>query len=283
MPTVAEILKASGLSDEQIAAIDAKVVTGLQTVLSTSEQAAESARQLNEKAELALRAQQQQYDQTIAPALDKWGNEAALKDAEVAFYRAQAEAAKANGFIPHDAPGYKPPSEPVRQPNGQFVAGGGGVPGSPVYATQAQMLQGISNANWLTSEHIRLYGTPPPDEILSVANEADAQRLDFKVYATKKYGFDTKKAEITAAAKAKEREAIVRETEERVTREMAEKFGNNPNVRSVAPSQFSELRKGVDSKQQKDPLSQSKQERHATTQTLIQRELVENANSPRVN
>ncbi len=286
MPTVAEILEASGLSKEQVAALDAKVLTGFQGVLSASEQAAESARQHREAAELARRAQEQQYSEKIAPALDQWGNESATLKAENAFYKAQAEAAKANGFIPRDAPGYVPPAADPnagRAPNGQFVAGAGAVPGSPAYMTQGEVVKGISNATWVIAEHMRLHGAPPPDDVETLLTEATAQRMGFKDYAAKKYNFDARKAEITAAAKQKERDAIVRETEDRVKKELAEQFGNNPNVRSASPSQFTELKKGIESKTMKDPLLQSKQERHASTQSLIHRDLVDNANPQRVN
>ena len=37
MPTVAEVLKQAGMTDEQIAALDAKAMTGLGTVLSAAE------------------------------------------------------------------------------------------------------------------------------------------------------------------------------------------------------------------------------------------------------
>ncbi len=280
-PTVAEILKRSGMSDEKIAALDAQVLAGFGEILTTSEQAAASALQLKEQAELAERAQRQNYDQVVAPALNQWGTEKATLEAQVAFYRTQAEGAKANGFLPQDAPGYTPPQDPNRNSQGQFVAGAGAVPGSPAYMTQSEVVKGISNASWVIAEHMRLHGAPPPDDVETLLNEATQQRMNFRDYAAKKYSFDAKKAEIVAAAEQKKNAVLVAETEARVRKEIAEQFGNNPNVRSAAPSQFTELRKGVDSKQLKDPLSMTKQERHAATQQMIQKDLVEN--SQRVN
>src|SRR2546430_9079168 len=107
MKTVEEILRESGLTDEQIKALDAKVLTGVTTVLSTANQA-------QEQAELARRAQAQQYDSEIAPALDNWANDKARIEAQLAFYKMQAEQAKAGGFLPADAPGTPvPPAAPA--------------------------------------------------------------------------------------------------------------------------------------------------------------------------
>src|SRR5882672_7807573 len=115
--TVAEILKETGLTDEQISALDPKATTAFTQVLST-------ATQTLEQAELAKRAQAQQYDETIAPALDSWGNEKARLDAEVAFYKTQLEGAKQGGFVPATIPTTPPATvTPSRTPDGKFVAG----------------------------------------------------------------------------------------------------------------------------------------------------------------
>jgi len=51
MPTVHEILKQSGLNDEQIAALDAKAIAAFTGVLSTAEQERQTAQQAAQKAE----------------------------------------------------------------------------------------------------------------------------------------------------------------------------------------------------------------------------------------
>ena len=165
MPTVHEILKQSGLSDEQIAALDGKALTAFNGVLSTAEQArqtaeqerqaakdaqekaaaeklaaqqnaekAEQARieaeQAKEAAEVAQRSNRQFYDESIVPALNSWGNEKAQKDAELAFYRTQLEGAKASGFIPAEAPGFVPAPPPAGSPQARD-AHGRYVPGAP--------------------------------------------------------------------------------------------------------------------------------------------------------
>lgn len=278
-PTVADIMKASGMSEEAIKSLDANALKGFETVLSTAAQAEQSAQQAKEAAELALRTQNQNYDTKIAPALDQWGTEKATMEAQLAFYKTQAEGARANGFIPQDAPGYKAP-ESTRTADGRMVANAGTVPGSPQYMTQSEAIKAVSNANWLTAEHMRLHnGVPPPDDIETLASEAANQRLDFRTYVDKKYNFTGRKAEI-AATKQKEYDDKLRaDTIAERDKYWAERGGNNPMVRPSAPSQFSDLKKAVDSKQVKDPLMMSKQERSEQTRALIHKDMIEGAGS----
>ena len=51
MPTVNEILKQSGLNDEQIAALDAKAITAFTGVLTTAEQERKTAQESATKAQ----------------------------------------------------------------------------------------------------------------------------------------------------------------------------------------------------------------------------------------
>lgn len=122
MPTVHEILKQSGLNDEQIAALDAKAIAAFTGVLSTAEQERQTAQQAAQKAEeerqaaaeaatkaeqerqaaaqaqeaaeVAQRSNRQFYDESIAPALNNWGNEKANLEAQLAFLKAQNEATR---------------------------------------------------------------------------------------------------------------------------------------------------------------------------------------------
>src|SRR5882724_6123508 len=185
MKTVAEILRETGLSDEQISALDPKVTAGLTQVVSTAQQTLDAA-------ELAKRAQAQQYDEQIAPALDSWGNEKARLDAEVAFYKTQIEGAKAGGFVPANLPGAP---TPARQPNGQFVANANEVPGSPKLDKLRDDLGGafsfLADTTW---KYRSLYGTEMPDAPTAIIREASAQRMDPATYAAKKYDFAGKEA-----------------------------------------------------------------------------------------
>ena len=186
MPTVQEILKQTGLSDEQIAALDAKAITAFTGVLTTAEQkeqaaqqaaqkaeqdrqvAAESAKKAEEErvaaaaakeaAEVAQRSNAKFYDESIAPALNTWGTEKANLEAQAAFYRAQNEAARNAGFVPADAPAFTPqtPAAPgntqPRDGQGRYVAGApGATPGSPTFTMEAidqRLGNGISNIGW---------------------------------------------------------------------------------------------------------------------------------------
>ena len=51
MPTVQEVLKQSGLTDEQITALDAKAISAFTGVLTTAEQERQAAQQAAAKAE----------------------------------------------------------------------------------------------------------------------------------------------------------------------------------------------------------------------------------------
>ncbi|HTF69165.1 MAG TPA: hypothetical protein VK638_41445, partial [Edaphobacter sp.] len=120
MPTVAEVLKSAGLTDEQIAGIDAKAVEGFTTVLST-------AAQERAQAELAQRAATQMFENEITPALNAWGTKETNLTAERDYYKTLAEKAVDGGFAAA-APPFK---EQQRGPGGQFVANANAVPGSP--------------------------------------------------------------------------------------------------------------------------------------------------------
>ncbi len=278
MATVAEILKASGYSDAEIAALDARIVSGVTQVLSTAEQVEKSAREARDAAELADRAQRDLYANKIVPALNDWGSEKATLEAQVAFYKTQAESAKGAGFIPKDAPGYVPPANtPGRNADGTYVANAGAVPGSPAYMTREEGFKGISNATFIISEHMRLYGTPAPDDIETLSREADAQRLPFREYAAKKYNFEAKRNEINAAREKERTDKLIADALAAERKSVAERGGNNPNLRPGEESHFAELRKGINSKAIPDPLSMSKEERHQATSALIQKDLVDNA------
>jgi hypothetical protein len=278
MPTVAEVLKQSGYTDAEIAALDARILSGVTQVLTVAEQADKSAREAREAAELADRSQRDLYANKIVPALNDWGSEKATLEAQVAFYKTQAESAKGAGFIPKDAPGYVPPAnQPGRNADGTYVANANSVPGSPAYMTKAEAISAVSNATHVMNEHMRLYGSPLPDDVETLVNEAAAQRMDFRQYAAKKYNFDGKKAEITAAREKEARDKLVADTIAERDRWHAERQGSNPMLRPGEQSSFAELRKGIDSKAIKDPLSMSKEERHMQTQALIHKDIVENA------
>lgn len=272
-PTVEEILRQSGLTDEQIKTLDQKVLSGFSTVLTT---AASAEAEAAEK----LRLQQHMYENDIVPALNTWGTEKATLEATVEFYKKQNEGARTAGFIPKDAPGYTAPAtDPTRDGNGRFVPGANAVPGSPAYMTVQDGYKAVTNATWLISEHMRLFGAPPADDIETVIQEANANRMDFRQYASRKFKFDEKKAELTAAKQREHDEGIRKEERAKADKEWSERTGNNPMVRPAAPSQFASVRKAVDTGALKDPLKMSPEERRQQTRQMIHTDIAEPAES----
>ena len=184
MPTVQEMLKQSGLSDEQIAALDAKAISAFSGVLTAAEQKEQAATQAavkaeqeriagqeaatkteqerqaaqaaQEAAEVARRSNQQFYDESIAPALNNWGTEKANLEALIAYYKAQNEGARAAGFIPAEAPGFQAPQNAGQPPNGgapqrdaqgRYVAAApGGTPGSPTFQGVEELRKEVGGA-----------------------------------------------------------------------------------------------------------------------------------------
>jgi hypothetical protein len=171
-PSLAEVLKSSGWTQEQIDALDAKAQSGLTNYVSnvyqTAEQkqqeaatlaakaeadrkiaveSSEAARVAQEKAELESRSTKEFWDNTYSPGVAAWETERQKllqdkinADAHSAFLKAQNDGAKAAGFIPADAPAYTPTTTTTTTTNGtrdgqgRFVAGQqGGTPGSPTF------------------------------------------------------------------------------------------------------------------------------------------------------
>ena len=140
MATVQEVLKQSGLTDEQIAALDQKVVAGFTTVIS-------SAQQTLDQAELAKRAVNDKWESEISPALDGWANDKAAYDAKIAAYQAALKSAAEGGFkVPEILAAPAKPAA-TQGPDGRFVAGANPVPGSPQYMTKDEGYRAVTAAS----------------------------------------------------------------------------------------------------------------------------------------
>ena len=270
MKTVEEVLRETGLTDEQIKALDAKVMTGLTTVVST-------AAQTLEQAELAKRATAQQYETEIAPALDKWANEKAAQDSRIAAYEAALKAAKEGGFqIPEIL---LKPTETPRSEDGKFVANRNQVPGSPEF--QKKLTDDIGGAFSFVAEttwkYRTLYGTEMPDSPVTLIREATAQRMSPTDYAAKKYDFAGKEAAKKAEEQKKHDDAIRKEASDAKDKEWSEKVGNNPNIRQAEVSRFSQLDKAVKAGERPDPLKMNREQRHAATRDTILKDIATNA------
>ena len=318
--TVAEILKASGLDDAAIAALDAKVLAGFTGVLTTAaeenkkaEEERLAAKAAQDAAELAQRANKEFYDQTIVPSLNGWeAQEQAMKQeianakALAAFYEAQNKAAKESGFIATDAPVFTPAAVvvPGRDANGKFVAGTpGGTPGSPTF-TMEQVREGLGNTLGTVTDiqwkYQRLYGTPMPVAPTELVRQAEAQKMNPADYAAKTFNFAAKEAELVARQQAEERAKIAAEavapyeqklkekdTEwqkklEEQAKTISERGGNNPDVKRAAISNFPEIKKAVADGTRKDPLSMTREERQVSMRQDIQKSVAANEEAAQV-
>lgn len=263
--TVEEVLRETGLTDEQIKALDPKVVTGVTTLVTSANTALE-------QAELAQRGVRKTLDEEINPALDKWANDKASYETKLAAYEAALKAAKEGGFQVPDIIGK--PAEPARNADGTFVAGKNPVPGSPELVTSIKREAGaailsLANLNW---KYQTLFGKPMPDSPSDLIREADAQKLDVISYAAKKYDFQAKEAEIKAAEQKKHDDAIVAAALADNDKKWAEKVGNNPMIRQAEVSRFSTIDKAVKAGERPDPLSMTREQRHTATRQAILKE-----------
>jgi hypothetical protein len=276
MPTVSDILKQSGFSDDQIAAMDNRAITAFSGVLSQAEQE-------HQAAELAKRANADFYDQQIVPALTGWDeekqrieNEKARVAAEAAFYRTQAEEAKKFGFVPADAPSFQ-----GRDQQGRYVAGApGATPGSPqffdvnrVYERAGDAVSVIADIQW---EHQQLFGSPLPVSPSELIRQADAMKLDPKTYAARKFDFAGKRQEQEKRRQeAHDAEIAAKATAEN-DRKWAERVGSNPDVRMpLTNPKYTEIARAVKAGTRPDPLMMNESQRRAETRTAIRTELAE--------
>lgn len=270
MPTVAEVLKSAGLTDEQITAMDAKALAGFTTVLS----AAEAERS---QAELAQRAANDFYETQITPALNTWGSKEAELTARVEYYKTIADKAKDNGFIAEVPPFKAGETTQPRTEGGRFVANANPVAGSPDLARVRQDLgTALGNLADLQWSYRKLNdGKEMPDSPTKLAEEAAAQRMGLVEYAAKKYDFAGREKALADADKAKERDAIRKEAIEERDKFYAERGGANPNVRQGAVSQFAEVKKAVAEGKRQDPLQMTREQRHAATAAAIRQDTAE--------
>lgn len=263
--TVADALKQAGMTDEQIAALDAKAITGFTTVLTTAEQE-------RQQAELAQRAATQMFEDEITPALNAWGKNEAILSAERDYYKTLAEKARTGGFIT-EVPPFQPAQS--RGEDGKFVANTNVVPGSPNLQDFERKLGAafgtLADLQW---KYRSLHGGKEmPDSPTRLSDEAAAQRMPLVDYVAKKYDFAGKQTAMEKEAKDKEREAIVKETTEARDKYWAERVGSNPNVRMAQTSQFADIKKAVTEGKREDPLKMTREQRHAATAAAIREDV----------
>lgn len=267
MPTVQEILKQTGLSDEQITALDTKAVQAFTSVLSTAEQE-------RQRAEVERRANAQFYAESIAPALDSWATEKANYDAQLGYYKSQIESARASGLE------FAPPPGQQRDNQGRYVAGApGGTPGSPTFTIQdvrdglGSTLGTLTDIQW---KYQTLYGKPMPISPTELVRQAEAQRLDPATYAARTYQFAEKEAEQQRKTQEEHDAKIRADAEAARDRHWAEKMGSNPDVRIAQSSRYADVQRAVKAGERPDPLMLNEQQRKQATRQAIRTEVIEN-------
>jgi hypothetical protein len=314
MPTVEEVLRQSGFTDEQIAGLDKRAITAFSGVLSAADRERLEAKAAQDAAELAQRSNIDFYENRIAPSLTQWEeekqrieNEKATLAAQAAFYKTQAEEAKKTGFIAADAPNFVPPPNPnpgvqPRDGQGRYVAGApGGTPGSPqyfdvnkVYETAGTAAVLISDIDW---KHRQLYGGKPlPISPTELIRQADAVKLDPMTYASRTFNFAGREEQMKAEEEKARNEKIaaeavapyeakLKEADEQRKKDLAEndrkwaeRVGSNPDVRMPQTNpRMTDIAQAVRADAKLDPLNMNDQQRRAMTSQMIRKDIEGNA------
>jgi hypothetical protein len=226
--TLAEVLKQSGWTQEQIDALDAKAMSGLTDYVTGIEQTAaqkekaaqdlavkaeadrkeaeaqaEAAKTARAAAEAAERGWADFRDNTYNPGLVAWEAErvklakaAADAAAESAFYKAQHASLKDLGFVPSDSPVFTPAAviSPVDTNK---------TPGTPTFTINdvrdqlGTSLGTVANIQW---EYQTLYGRPMPISPTELLRQSEANKFkDPATYANSIFKFSEKREEIRQA------------------------------------------------------------------------------------
>lgn len=258
MPSVQEVLRQTGFSENEIQQIDQRAVSAFSNVLSAAEQAREAA-------ELAQRSNVEFYESTIVPSLNSWDAERqqieaarAKAEQQANFYRAAAESA-----------GILPASQPSDEGSGRYVAGSNGSPTFQPEEFIQRAGQGLAMLSDLQWRHQSLFNKPLPISPSQLIAEADRAGLDPATYADRKFGFAQREQELQKQRQEEHDSQIRQRAIEENDRKWAEKTGNNPDVRPAVPSQNVEISRAVQKGTRPDPLLLNDEQRHQTTKRQI--------------
>jgi hypothetical protein len=227
--TLAEVLKQSGWTQEQIDALDAKALSGLTSYVTGIEQTAAqkekaaselavkaeadrkaqeaalvAAKAAQDAAELQKRSVDEFWQNTYNPGITAWEAEKARlakaasdAAAEAAFYKAQRESYLSTLNIkPEDAPVFTPPA--VVPP----VADQNKTPGTPTFSQDdflKRVDKGVYSIQDISWKYQQLYGSPIPVSPSELVAQADALKLNPAEYAARTFKFAEKEAERRAA------------------------------------------------------------------------------------
>ena len=272
MATVEEILRQAGYTNEQIRSLDQRTITAFSGVLTEANEARAAA-------ELAQRSNVEFYENKIQPSLVEWDaektrieNDRARERAELAFYKAQNEAAREAGFVASDAPGFQP-----RDGQGRYVAGvPGATPGSPTFDVQKVYERAGDAVGILTDiqwEHQRLFNQPMPISPSELVRRADAVKMDPRSYASREFHWEERKAE----ALKKEQDKHDNEIRAERDRYWAERTGSNPDIRLPQASKYADAARAVKAGTMPDPLQMDENQRRQATRQAIRQDMAEEA------
>lgn len=267
MPTVDEVLRQSGFSDDEISRLDHRAITGFGNILTESLNA-------QERAETERLANAQFYEDKIVPALAGWElekqqleGEKARMQAEAKFYR---EGARAAGISIADPD------------SGQYIAGTG--TGSPAFSGNmnelvsraGEALGTLADLQW---KYESLFGSKLPISPSVLIQEADRAHLDPVTYAAKKFNFAQREREIAEAKQKMHDDEIRRQATAEADRKWSEKVGNNPDVRKGEASRFADLQRAVRQDARPDPLKLDATQRRQMTRNQIRSEISDSETS----
>jgi hypothetical protein len=272
-----------------------------------AEEARVAAKAAQDAAEFEKRSNVEFYEQKIIPGLTGFDDEKKVletakinAEALAAFYKAQNEAARASGFVPADAPQFTPPSTPPgnqsRDQQGRFVPNApGSTPGSPTFVNEADFYKridtGLGTVADIQWKHQMLYGRPLPVSPSDLIKQADALKLSPMEYAARTFKFAEKEEEMrqlavkahddeiaNRVAQEKQKEYEVKEAALRADfaaekKTLAERVGNNPELRVSGPAKIADVRAAMKTGDVKDPVKLTEAERRAATRQLIRKDL----------
>jgi ribosomal protein L32E len=221
-----------------------RAITGAISRWTEAETFRAEADRLKKEAEEATRRQNEFWTGEAVPALTKAEGRVATAEAERARLQSYLQSLKNQG--------YDVPAEYIT------AAGGGGGGNSPVkppdstppYVTRDELSgQFVSAADSLTliqdlnNEYHSLFGAFPTS-LNADFKEAQSARRPLRDYVRDKYKFADKKAEIEAKKLQESIDSKVREQVAVKEKELAAKYGSNPDLRVQIPSKFDSVKTG---------------------------------------
>lgn len=233
MPSIAELLAAANVKDEVIKGLPAEVVTVIEGHLTS---AANSLTEANRLKALADQGQKEIDEYVVKYGEDL--NALASARAQVAGYEAALGKLKADGI---NIPVFPSPAggQPV-VPGSPAMGGNAPVDANQIFRTSAAFAaQGIDASN----EYLRLFGSPMPDTIESLATEAQANRMTPAKWAEHKYKFAEKRETKSKEEEQKKLDSYATQKVEEDRRKRAEASGSNPNLVQGGTSRNSVVRK----------------------------------------